>query len=439
MILYAIFRFLCWFSLPAYFKSIKVIGKENRIFSGPLIVVSNHPNTMMDAIHVGYHLKQRIGFLANAGIFNNPLAARIWRYLQVIPVYRQQDLAKGERMDNSESFRECYSFLDKGKTLMILPEGSSWSEMKLRAIRSGTARIALEYQSKYGSDKGLTILPCSLNYSDPTQFRSKLIKIYGEPIDLKPFAEAYEEHPRKAVRQLTQVIRERLSKNMVILDHKGRERMFRYLRDLLPEAEAQENGEAQLRQQQNLAEQIQDFADSEPETYKEVLQKGDRFFKKLRKSGLTDSQFRSGKNSFLGKAIASTLLLLITLPVLLVGTLLNGFHFLIPAFLVPKLTKEVEYHAVMKMIMSWLLGLLWIPTAIILFHSLSGLPGWWTPIFAFGAPITGILAWIWYTGFQRSRNFWNWEFNRKDIGQLKKLRKEWMDSIDDHIKLEAAE
>lgn len=441
MILYAIFRVLCWFSLPAYFKRIRVIGKQNRIFSGPVILVSNHPNTMMDAIHAAYHLRQRIGFLANASIFNNAFAARIWRYLQVIPVYRQEDLPKGERMDNTDSFRECYAFLNKGKTLMILPEGSSWNEMKLRTIKSGTARIALKYQSQYGSEQKLRILPVSLNYSDPPNFRSKLIKVYGEPIELDQYVEAYQEHPRKAARQLTETIRQRLSEHMVILDDKDREQMFRYLRTIYSrelDEKAEEQGKSELKRRQFLASKIQETAQEIPDAFKSSLEQFKQYFRGMNQLGLRDGQFKNPDRSYWLEAILSSILLVLGSPLFIAGLILNAPLFFVPAKLVPKLAKDVEYHAVMKMIMSWLVGLLWIPLVLILFYQLSDLPGWWTLILAVGAPIVGIMTWVWYQCWLRCKAFWNWGLQKDEIQKLRAQRQECRKLWDERINWEEA-
>lgn len=444
MILYAILRILCWLTLPIYYKRVRVAGKEHRIEKGPLIVVSNHPNTMMDAILVGMPLRQRLGFLANASIFKNPIAARIWRYLRVIPIYRQQDLAAGERMDNAESFRECFAFLKEGHSLMILPEGTSYSEMKLRPIKSGVARIALEFQNRYGKEFNLRILPVSLNYSDPTRFRSNVLVRFGNPIELDHFEDLYNSTPRRAVRQLTGVIKDRLAENMVILDDKEREEVFGFARVLLSDQVRKTETKAlspelELDQLQSLSAGIQRLADKDHSSFSDLLEKGRTYFREMDRLGLRDGQFKAKRSSWWPEAILSTAILIIFFPIFLVGSLLNGPVLLIPAFVVPRLTEEIEYHAIMKLILSWIVFPIWYLAWSISFYHLSGLPEWWTWVLIGSAPLLGLLGWGWYKIFLKSRAYWNWGIKKSKVSQLWSTRADVMEKLNQLITVEEEE
>lgn len=409
MVLYALFRVLCWLTLPIYYKRFRVSGKPHSIHHGPLIVVSNHPNTMMDALVVGTHQKQRLGFLANAGIFSSPLASRIWRSLQVIPIYRKQDLPPGQRMDNHDAFKACFEFLARKKSLMILPEGSSYSEMKLRKIRSGTARIALEFQARHGVEAGLKILPVSLNYSEPFKFRSKLLKAYHAPIELAGYAEDYKANPSRTTRRLTEDIRAALASQMVILDDKEREQVFRHLRVLHSDwlkgtADGSKHSLSpmeEIQRHQGLAKQVQSLADEQPEDFQAFKESAENYFHLLDRRHLRDGFFKRPEKARGLEAGGIALALLLGSPLFLAGFLICGLPFFLTRFLTPKLAQHQVYHAVIRLMLSWILFFFWFLIIGISGSLIFSLSGWWILALFLGGPVLGGLAWAWYQGALR--------------------------------------
>ena len=134
--IYRLLRKIITLALFFFFKKIVVSGKENRLHEGPLIIVSNHPNTLMDPLIIASLMKQQVGFLANAGIFANALVASVLRYFHVIPIFRKKDIAPGDKPDNKYSFLKCHEYLDEKGTILIFPEGESYYELKLREIKT---------------------------------------------------------------------------------------------------------------------------------------------------------------------------------------------------------------------------------------------------------------------------------------------------------------
>ena len=212
MLLYRTLRFVLRLSVWVFYKNVHVQGRELAPEKGPLIIAVNHPNTLMDPLLVAIQLRQRTGFLANAGIFANAFLKWAFARLHLIPVYRQQDVAPGQKADNASSFRKCYDYLLRGGSLMIFPEGSSVNEMKLRKLKTGTARIALETAAQKNFCSGLQILPVSLTYLDPIRFRSRLFVQIDHAIPVDAYAAAYRKDPADAVQALTEHIRELLEK-----------------------------------------------------------------------------------------------------------------------------------------------------------------------------------------------------------------------------------
>ena len=101
--IYRLIRKLIKITLFFFFKKIVVTGEKNRLHQGPLIIVANHPNTLMDPLIIVSLMKQQIGFLGNAGLFTNPILASFLKYFNVIPVFRKKDIAKEEKPNNKYS------------------------------------------------------------------------------------------------------------------------------------------------------------------------------------------------------------------------------------------------------------------------------------------------------------------------------------------------
>src|ERR1043165_3305202 len=78
-------------SLSIFFKKIVITGRENIPAQGPMIIVANHPNTFIDPLIIASITRQRIGFVATAGIFSNKLLVAVLRYFHVIPIFRKKD------------------------------------------------------------------------------------------------------------------------------------------------------------------------------------------------------------------------------------------------------------------------------------------------------------------------------------------------------------
>jgi len=194
-----------------FFKKIVVTGKKHIPANGPLIIVANHPNTFMDPLLIAAITDQRIGFVANASIFLNQFITKIFTYFHVIPIFRKKDVEPGEKPDNRQAFSKCHEYLNQNGTLLIFPEGTSYYELKLREIKTGTARIALSFEELKGFQNNLKIVPIALDYSDSIQFRSVVAITVRPPISVHKYKLAYEKNEFDAVSLLTEDIRRELA------------------------------------------------------------------------------------------------------------------------------------------------------------------------------------------------------------------------------------
>ena len=111
-LVYHILKFLFRVVLRLFYRRMTVNGRVHKNIKGPFIVISNHPNTLIDALIVGTTLRQRIGFLGNATLFRNKKLGAVLAFLGTIPVYRKEDLLPGETTGkNDEVFQKAYDYL----------------------------------------------------------------------------------------------------------------------------------------------------------------------------------------------------------------------------------------------------------------------------------------------------------------------------------------
>ncbi len=121
-------------------------------------------------------------YLATAALFRNPLVARFLTACGAIPVYRKQD--DPDKMDrNADAFAACFRALERGQLVGIYPEGTTHSESRVQRIKTGAARIALDYQAA-GRGAPLTLIPVGITFEARKAFRGHVRVSFGEPIPL---------------------------------------------------------------------------------------------------------------------------------------------------------------------------------------------------------------------------------------------------------------
>jgi len=355
--LYRFLKFLVSIGIRFYYKEVKVLNDEVLLplKNEPLIIIANHPNTLMDAMMIGFTCKQPIHFMAKGTLFNSPFKLWLLQKFNMIPINRQGE-GKIKGVSNQDSFNACYKVLEEGKTLVVFPEGTSFLERHLRELKSGTARIALETESRNNCQLNLRVIPVGLNYLQAEKFRSSVLVNVGSPISVKEYVEDYRKDNGKTAKKLTEQFRVNLERVLVNSESKEHESIVDDLEEILSskylrQKEKGVEGEIQfLKIIRDKVDEIQLTRPWEIDELKTIVKDINRQLLKFEiRPDFLDRRFRL--RMFFRQLIFSIILILIGFPVFVLGLLINIFPYKITDYIVPKLTKDIEYIAPLSVLM----------------------------------------------------------------------------------------
>ncbi|HEU4799834.1 MAG TPA: 1-acyl-sn-glycerol-3-phosphate acyltransferase [Gemmatimonadales bacterium] len=169
---------------------------------GPVLLVANHPNSLLDPMLVVAAARRQVRFLAKAPLFTDRKIGWLIRASGAIPVYRRSD-DPSQMNRNEEMFRAVHAALAAGDVVGIFPEGISHTSPSLAPLRTGAARIALGAAAQLGG--AFPVVPIGLVFRNKDVFRSDALVVRASPVQWDDLA-GLPESDTAAVAALTERI-----------------------------------------------------------------------------------------------------------------------------------------------------------------------------------------------------------------------------------------
>lgn len=399
--LYRFLKILIGIAIRLYYRRIKVTNQGSLNQKGPKIIISNHPNTLLDAWIVGSLCNEPIYYMAKGTFFNSPLRTKLLMSLGMIPINRSVD-SKTQGVSNQDSFEMCYQLLEKGKTLLIFPEGNSFSERSLRLLKSGAARIALQTELRNNGNLGLKIIPVGLIYLQPEKFRSSVLAHVGNAIDPLPYLEKFKSNSRAGATALTEEFTKSMRELLVDSKSKEEETLSDQIISILSSNYLKSNPESGLNKDVSYLKEINlrinQISRKDPERFKEIEQLSTQLVWQIDnyqiKSDFLDRNFRFGM--FMRQLLQSIFALILGLPLFLFGIIHNAFPYYFTDLTLPKIVQDIEYYAPVSILMGLVLYPLNYVGFILLVNQFIGLH-WWQELIYFAImPLMGLFAYYFY-------------------------------------------
>jgi 1-acyl-sn-glycerol-3-phosphate acyltransferase len=388
------------------FQSVERAGGP--IPPGPVLVVANHPNSLLDPLIVFRVAGRPTRPLAKAPLFEQRFVGTLLRGLGGLPVYRSQD-DPAQMHRNEDTFRGAIDALLAGDAVQIYPEGKSHSDPSLAPMRTGAARIALGAEQAAGWTLGLKIVPVGLTYQRKNRFRSRVLAAIGEPFEITDLHELHAVDNVAAVRALT----DRIASRLEALTLNVAEQRDAELIDTAERLYAREKGTTRWRDREPLSDRLprmRAFArglawlrENDPPRYDRVARAVARYRRRSQLLGVEDGDVppRYTVGGTLRYIIVQKFLLLI----LAVPALAGGIIWY-PTYIAPHLTlrlvrPEFEAVATYKLATAFIAVPLTMIIVIVTGLVLDGLRG--ALLAGILAPLCGFAALAWHDRWVRFR------------------------------------
>lgn len=186
--LYQILRGTAAIALRWYYADVTVQGAERVPRDGPLLVLANHPNALIDPLLVGTTMGRRVWLTAKATLFEHRALSVLLRAVGVVPLRRAKDesrdgvAAPAARERNAYAFQLVTAALRAQRVVLVFPEGISHDDPSIAPLKSGAARMALQARSEGVAN--VRLLPMGLVFEEKERPDSRMLVRVGEALDL---------------------------------------------------------------------------------------------------------------------------------------------------------------------------------------------------------------------------------------------------------------
>jgi len=330
-------------------------------------------------------------FLAKSTLFRNPISRLVMEAFGSIPIYRAHESGArgGDASRNDASLARCRAELAAGGAMALFPEGVSHSDPQLRPLKTGAARIALSTEAEHGGRLGVTLVPVGLYYERKALFRSSVLLVVGEPIDVAPLLADYRRDERQTVEALTETIDARLDE--VVLQAESRDllagiaRVARWTSD-----EGSHDLAAQHQRARDLADAYARLRARDPARVESIAAEVRAYTRVLRQMGVRDPWALELAPLRPGALAAAFAKLIVAAPLAAIGAVMGWIPYRLAGEVAKRITRDEDVLGTAKLFA----GVAFLAAAWGLEATAAGFAwgaGWAAPTFLIGVA-TGYVA-----------------------------------------------
>jgi 1-acyl-sn-glycerol-3-phosphate acyltransferase len=338
---YRILRVYSNFVYRRWFCVIEINGEGNIPENTSVIFAPNHQNGFIDAMALLSSSPRPVVFLARADLFRKKWLDKILRSFKIMPAYRLRDGLRNLKR-NEDSFEQAIEVLLQKEFFCLMPEGGQEEIRTLRPLVKGMFRIAFATQDILKGSDSVKIVPVGIDYGDYDHIGGHLVVTFGKAIDIKNYYEQYLENAPVAQNLLRDELYRRMEPLMLNIQSKEYYNCFyiaSYLfnKEMLSEMGLDDNETNRLAARQRIVsglEQAEENKDARLVTLDRMCAEWNKGVKDIAFSAKV-SEFG---NRMDGNLLISGCYLIVTLPLLLYGIMING----IPYLLIKLLTRKAK-------------------------------------------------------------------------------------------------
>lgn len=307
-----LYRVLLKYVLLVYdfaFSRISIRGTENIPTDGAVIFAPNHTNAFMDAFTVLKVAKRPVVFVARADVFRNPIAAKVFNLLKIMPIMRMRD-GRENLKKNDKIMQTAVEVLKNGVPFGIFCEGTHRMKHSILPLVKGIFRIAIQADEALQGEMPVYIVPIGIEYGSYTRYRSTISVQVGEAFDVSAFNKM---HSDKTQPELMNLMRDELSLRISSLYHcVADDDDYEALLDICYLRNKEQTPYARMLANRKAVDELQQLKSYDPTQYQQQISRAKQFATLRRKLNISDETLY-GEPSH-KKNILRVLELVVTLP-----------------------------------------------------------------------------------------------------------------------------
>jgi 1-acyl-sn-glycerol-3-phosphate acyltransferase len=363
-VLYRAFKEYVRLAHFVYYRRVYYVDQKNIPKNVPLMIVSDHQNSLNDALALVLAIKfrgrRKLRAIARADAFSFPVFGTIFKGLGIMPAFRMMYEGIASLSNNAETFEKTTHELLNNGTIIIYPEAGHQDKRWLGKFSYGYLRFVFEAAEKTNFEKEIFVMPSCNHYSSYFGLHEDILIKFGDPVSIKPFYELYKVKPRTAQREANKVVREHVAEIMLDITDLENYEAIDFLRNTYGIKYAVDNGFNPDQLPEKLLSDKQFFARLDALKTAESTSEGEKIIqplydeadflrKKIKKMNLSDKSF--DHNPSRAKLWFNGVLFVVLYPIFFVASIFN-FLVIYPPKLINAKIKDEMLHGTISLVMS---------------------------------------------------------------------------------------